>query len=250
MSNSDIEKKFSCPNCKYIAQVAGKEYYEIDGDIIMGTRKCVDCNRLFDRPISEIISEKEKSLQYKEFEKSNPPTINKVDKFWGRYLEFLPTIKGTKNAKEIKCIWCGSLKNEIWNKEKPTCPKCNSLMIESNKENIHILEAESFLDFKTLINSYPLVILCYLESSCSFCRQVELLIPEIETENRKEFSFIKFEFEFCNNYNLDKKFKIRHLPTFLLFKNGEYLGKFSKVFDKADFIKKLRKRFYKVTNDN
>lgn len=241
-----MEKKIICPKCDYTAQVSGEEYFEVEFYASVGTRKCNNCNRLFDEVVSEVITQGEIDLQHKEYKTSN----NHDDDPFSEYSEFLSTVKATKYRKKVKCFWCGSLKTEEWKKENPICPKCSSLMKESVGEIFSIINATDFPNLKTILNSFPKVVLCYIETSCSPCRHVEILIDEINKENPNEYTFVKFNYSFDSENNLGMKYRIKFLPTFLIFKEGKFVGKFSSFTSKQNFIYQLDKRFNKKEKNN
>ena len=243
MSNSNTEKRFTCQNCSYSTQVAGKRYYEIEWQFHIETRKCKSCNRLFDNIVTKTVTENEISEQRVDYNKRHKQVLNEsITDEIDDYLSFLSTIRG-HNKKIVNCRWCGSNKNEVWDKRNPECPVCSGKMKMTQGKIKHALKAELFPSFKEIINSAPKVIAFLTEPTCGICRNIQLVIAEIENEYPDEFRFVELEYEYAVDNGLTSKYNLRYFPTFLHFKNGKYIGKFSSVDSKPDFLTKARKRF-------
>jgi len=245
MSNSKTEQKFTCCNCKYTAQVSGKRYYELEWHFHIGTRKCKSCHRLFDNVVTENVTKEEFKAHNAGY--STDFKNGKEESFFdeiNRYGLYLDTIVGI-DKKKVVCRWCGSTKNEVWHKENPTCPKCNAEMSISDGELIQFEKVEQFDGFEEMENSAPHVVAFFTEPSCGICRHMELIIIEIEKEYPNEFKFVEFEYQYAEENNLIHKYKLEFFPTFLIFKEGKFVGKFTNVESKPEMLKKLRKRFIK-----
>jgi thiol-disulfide isomerase/thioredoxin len=245
MSINNIEQQYICPTCNYSAYVSGHEYFDVMCNASIGTLNCKSCNRLFDKEISERITQVEIDEQFLSYNPPKEGEENYQENKMLQYFAFQETIKPTRMKKKVSCCWCGSTKNEAWIKENPVCPKCSSKMEETDKEDINIKNAFDFEDLKALMNSAPKVVLCFLEKSCSPCRHASLLIPEVAAEYSNEYSFIYFDDEYDYAYNLTKKYRIKYLPCFLVFENGKFIGKFSNVETKQQLIHKLKMRYDK-----
>ena len=244
MSDHDVELRFICPSCNYVAQIAGKRYFELGCNFHIETRKCKSCLRLFDNVVTKAATPEEIKAQSAEFSRvyANHKWDNPIDEMIA-HGDSLKQIKGT-DKKNVNCRWCGSSKNEVWHLESPICPKCEHVMNVSEvcaEERVF----EYFDSFKELINSGPKILACLVDSSCGVCRHLKLMLDEIQQDNPDEFRFIEFDSAYADENNLVYKYKLRYLPTLLHFKDGIYVGKFSKVDSKPELLKKIRKRFLK-----
>ena len=245
MSDSNTEQKFTCPNCNYAAQVAGKQYYELEWQFHIGTRVCKSCHRLFDNVVTKNVTQEELDAHTAGYhrEKNNDELDFSVDVIYN-YALFVETIDG-KVKKNVICRWCGSKENEVWSKENPVCPKCNSHMNSTEAKIIQSNKIEQFTDFEEMIHSAPQVVAFFTEPSCGICRHMKLIILEIEKETSNEFKFVEFEYQYAEDNDLMRKYKLEFIPTFLIFKEGKYTGKFTDTESKPDMLKKLRKRVSK-----
>jgi thiol-disulfide isomerase/thioredoxin len=243
MSNLNTEQKFICPNCNYETQVAGRRYYEIEWNFHIETRKCKRCNRLFDNIVTKTVTDDKISAISKEFYEKNEPKQDVTEEI-DEYASLLFNVKGV-DKKNVKCRWCGSVKNEVWKKENPICPKCGEKMKISENKQFSTVSAGEFSTFKDVINSSPKVITYLTEPTCGICRHLQLIIAEIEREFPNEFRFVEFDYEYAEVNKLTSKYKLRFFPTLLTFKNGKYVGQFSNYDSKPDLLKKLGNRFEK-----
>ena len=245
MTSSTKEQMFTCPKCNYVAQVAGKRYYEIEWQFHIETRKCKSCFRLFDNIVTKTLTSEEVAAQSAEFYKvyANHKWNDVLDEIKA-HGEYLKQIKGI-NKVRVNCRWCGSAINEVWSMENPTCPKCGSMMDVSEGMYYEDRMFEYYASFNELINSSPKIVVCLLDAECGICRHVRLMMNEILQENPEEFRFLEFDSNYTVENNLHTKYKLKYLPTFLHFKDGRFVGKFSNVDSKPDLLKKIRKRFNK-----
>ena len=109
----DMKKRahtvFKCLFCGYTAQVQGELYIDRGSSSVMQTKVCRYCNILFedsyDVPITSVILYPQESIYLAEL-------INRLDLQQG----------------STGCLNCGNPSNEVWEKEKPVCPKCGKLM--------------------------------------------------------------------------------------------------------------------------
>lgn len=130
--------------------------------------------------------------------------------------------------------------------DHPTCPKCEHEMDISEGINVEDRTFEYYASFNELINSAPKIVACLVDSSCGIYRHLKLMIDEIQQENPDEFRFIEFDSAYVDDNNLVYKYELRYLPTLLHFKDGQFVGKFSKVDSKPALLKNIRKRFDKT----
>jgi len=243
MSSSDIEKRFTCQNCSYSTQVAGKRYYEIEWQFHIETRKCKSCNCLFDNIVTKKVTDDEISAISKEFYAKNKPKQDVTEEI-DEYASLLFNVKGI-DKKNVKCRWCSSVKNEVWKKENPICPKCGEKMVISEIKQFPTVSASEFSTYNDVINSAPKVIAYLTEPTCGICRHLQLIIAEIEREFPNEFRVVEFDYEYAEVNKLTTKYKLRFFPTLLTFKNGKYVGQFTNYDSKPDLLKKLGKKFEK-----
>ena len=243
MSNPNSEKIFSCQNCNYSAQVAGKRYYEIEWNFHVETRKCKSCNRLFDNIVTKTVTTDEISSISAEYYSTNESKQNFTDEI-KEYASFLSNNKGV-DKKNVKCRWCGSVKNEVWKKENSICPKCGEKMKTSKDKLLSTITASDFSTFKDVVSSAPKVIAYLTEPTCSICRHLQQIIAEIEKEFPNEYKFVQFDYDYALQQRITSKFKLRFFPALLTFKNGKYVGQFTNYDSKPDLLMKLGKRFEK-----
>lgn len=248
MSDSNMELKFTCSKCNYVAQVAGKRYYEIEWQFHIETRKCINCNRLFDNIVTKTVTADEIAVQSAEHYSNNKSETEKdIADSIDDYISFLSTIKG-HDKKIVECRWCCSHQNKVWNKNNPECPKCGEKMRVSKEKPVKAIKSEDFPGFKEMINAEPQVVAFFTEPTCGICRHIQLIIAEIEKEYPDEFHFVEFDYVYAEKNELISKYKLKYFPTFLHFKNGQYIGRFSNVDSKPEFLAKIRKKFDKSQN--
>ncbi len=231
----------TCTNCNYTAQVVRERYFEKSCRQDIDKRKCNHCNRLF----LAVVTEKATRAELPDNEESAKMFAEDKDKYWAlvsAYMNWENLIPGAEIEK-IKCLWCGSLKNEKLESKKSICPKCGGKLKRSKADKNEMTKVSDFTSFVEMINSSPQVVACLLDNWCVPCRILRPVIDEINTENPNEFRFIEFEIDYAEKNDLVHKYKLKNFPTFLLFKNGEYIGKISNVDTKPEMLKKMRKKF-------
>ena len=243
MSSSTTEKKYHCPHCHYSAIVAGKRYYEAELQLYMETRKCKSCNRLFDNVVTKKATEEARKVQIDKFntdypENSNQPFGESLSIF-GDYLAQVEC----EEKKQVNCTWCGSRKSVKWSANNPTCPKCSSLMQIDNYEYVIDKSTDEFVDFSEMINSAPKVVLCFVFPECAFCRQTRNIVTEILNEKPNEFRYIEISVDYAEMNDLIFKYKLKLVPTFLLYKNGKFIAKFQKIISKVNLERKIIEKF-------
>ena len=243
MSSPTTENKYVCPHCFYSAIVAGKRYFEPELDLYLGTRECKSCNRLFDSEVTLKATDEARKVQIEKFnadypENSNDP-FGKSFSYFGDYLARVEC----EEKKQVSCTWCGSRKSEKWSGDNPICPKCNSEMQINNYEYSVYKSSDEFSGFSEMINSAPKVVLCLVFPECAFCRQTRNMVAEVLHEKPNEFRFIEISVDYAEMNDLIFKYKLNHVPTFLLYKNGKFIGKFRKIISKVDLEHKIIKKF-------
>ena len=235
--------KFTCNICNYTTQVVRERYFEKSCKQDIDNRKCTHCNRLF----LAAVTEKAIRTELPNNEESARMFAEDKDKYMSlvsSYMNWENPIPGAELEK-IKCLWCGSLKNEKWESKKSICPKCGGKLKRSKANKNEMAKVSDFTSFEEMIKSSLQVVACLFDNWCVPCNILRPVIDEINMENPNEFRFIEFDIDYAERNDLVHKYELKHFPTFLLFKNGEYKGKFSNVDTKPEMLKKMRNRFEK-----
>jgi len=231
---------FTCTSCNYTAQVVRERYFEKSCKQDIDNRKCMGCNRLF----LAAVTEKAIRLELPDNEESARMFAEDKDKYMSlvsSYMNWENRISGAELEK-IKCLWCGSLKNEKWESKKSICPKCGGKLKRTKAQKNVMPKVSDFTSFEEMIKYSPQVVACFFDDWCVPCNILRPVIAEINTENPNEFQFIEFDIDYAERNDLVHKYKLKHFPTFLLFKEGEYKGKFSNVDTKPEMLMKMRKK--------
>jgi thiol-disulfide isomerase/thioredoxin len=243
MSTTTTEQKYVCPHCHYSTIVAGKRYYEAELELYLETRKCKSCKCLFDTVVTKKVTDEARKIQLDKFNKDYPENIqipfSETLEAYGQHMANVVCLE----RKKITCTKCGSDKNEKWSEHIPVCPKCNNDMYVGDYKFKEDKSCSEFLNFSELINSAPKVVLCFVFPECCFCRHARNMVAEILSEKPFEFRFIEISVEFAEMNDLIYKYKLKAVPTFLLFHNGKFAGKFRKILSKVDLEVKILKRY-------
>ena len=233
--------QYTCTNCDYTVQLVRERYFEKSCKQEIDNRKCMRCNRLF----LATVTEKAIRVELPDNEESARMFAEDKDKYMSlvsSYMNWENPIPGAELEK-IKCLWCGSLKNEKWVSKKSICPKCGGKLKRSKADKNEMAKVSDFTSFEEIINSSPQVVASFFDDWCVACSILQPVIAEINAENPNEFQFIEFDIDYAERNDLVHKYKLKHFPTFLLFKEGEYRGKFSNVDSKPEMLKKMRNKF-------
>jgi len=91
--------------------------------------------------------------------------------------------------------------------------------------------------FKEIINGDTPVLVDFYATWCGPCQTVAPIIDSIKNEYGKKLRVLKIDVD--KNNAASAKYKVRGVPTFLLFKNGEIIWRSSGVHSKADFKKQI-----------
>lgn len=244
MSKNPIHQ-CACTNCNYTAQVVHERYFESSCQQEISTRKCNHCHRLSIAAVTKK-ARFTKHPSKEEFQVIYNANRDKyLNDFESSYAFYIP-LTVCEELKQVKCLWCGSTRTEEWNIKQPDCPKCGSRMQESTKEALNIKAIKDYESFDDMIQSAKKVIVCLMSDLCLPCEIIQPVIIEINDEFPNKFLFVKLDADYAEKNDLIYKYKIKYFPTFLLFENGKYKGKFSNVNSKPEMLKKMRKKQRKL----
>lgn len=91
--------------------------------------------------------------------------------------------------------------------------------------------------FKSIIQSEKPVLVDFHATWCGPCQTVAPIIDEIKSYYGDELRILKVDVD--KNQGAAQKYKVRGVPTFLLFKKGEIVWRSSGVHSRADFMKQI-----------
>lgn len=95
--------------------------------------------------------------------------------------------------------------------------------------------------YQGMLSSKEVVLVDFGAVWCAPCRKMEPVIQEIETENTSKLAVVKIDAG--SQDELVKRYKIEQLPTFIIYKNGKEVTRFSGLTDKATLEEVLKKLF-------
>lgn len=249
MSSPTTEQKYKCQYCHYSAIVAGKRFFESELDLYLETRKCNNCNRLFDNEVTLKATEEARKVQIEKFKNDFPESdkdpFGDSLTYFGEYLAQVEC----EEKKEVSCTWCGSHDNEKWEGLNPLCPKCNREMQVEEYKYIIDKSTDEFSDFSEMINSAPNIILCLVFPECVFCRQTRNIVADILLDNPNYFRYIEISLDYAEMNDLIFKYNLNEVPTFLLYKNGKFEGRIVDVISKVDLQYKIDEILNKRNED-
>lgn len=103
MTSITKKQMFTYPNCNYMAQVAGKRYFELGCNFHIETRECKSCLRLFDNVVTKAATPEEMKAQSAEFSKiyANRTWKNVMNEITS-HAQFLKQVK-CKKKKKVNC---------------------------------------------------------------------------------------------------------------------------------------------------
>ena len=115
-----IEKRhYTCTKCGYKVQVYGEMYFDYGCHNFIATFSCKRCNILFEGIIS----------QRKWLRNGKPDNVNEISLKSLR--ENIQLTFDLAKREDIMCLNCGTIDNNVWNKNSGACPKCGGEMIYS-----------------------------------------------------------------------------------------------------------------------
>lgn len=106
-------------------------------------------------------------------------------------------------------------------------------MLLKNTKN----QNQTMSSFNEIINGDTPVLVDFHATWCGPCQTVAPIIDGIKNEYGKRLRVLKIDVD--KNNAASAKYKVRGVPTFLLFKNGEIVWRSSGVHSKSDFKKQI-----------
>jgi thioredoxin 1 len=82
--------------------------------------------------------------------------------------------------------------------------------------------------FETLINSEKPVLIDFFATWCGPCQNMIPILDKLKTVKKSSVTIIKIDVD--KNQALAKRFKIKGVPTFMIFKSGKMLWRESGTF--------------------
>lgn len=92
--------------------------------------------------------------------------------------------------------------------------------------------------FNSIINSSQLVLIDFFAEWCGPCKILAPILKEVKQELSKDIRIIKIDID--KNLPLATKYKVRGVPTMMLFKKGKLLWRQSGVLQKNDILAVIR----------
>ncbi len=92
--------------------------------------------------------------------------------------------------------------------------------------------------FNEIINSDTPTLVDFTASWCGPCKAMVPVLDQVKNEMGKEVRIIKIDVD--QNPKVADKFKIRGVPTFILFKKGELIWRQSGGMDTKTMISKIK----------
>ncbi len=90
-------------------------------------------------------------------------------------------------------------------------------------------------DFTTIINSPRPVLVDFFATWCGPCQMLAPILKEVKDELGDTVSIIKIDVD--KNQQLATQFRVRGVPTLMLFQNGKQLWRQSGVLSRQEIIK-------------
>ena len=92
--------------------------------------------------------------------------------------------------------------------------------------------------FHELINKNKPVLIDFYAEWCGPCKLMSPVLREVKDELGEAVSVIKIDVD--RNREISRKFSIKGVPTFMIFKNGRQIWRQSGIVSKEELISKLR----------
>jgi len=91
--------------------------------------------------------------------------------------------------------------------------------------------------FENIINSDKPVLIDFFATWCGPCKTLGPILKEVKDTLGERISIIKIDVD--KNQELASKYKVRGVPTMILYQSGKQLWRQSGVLSKADIIKTI-----------
>mgnify|MGYP001815872199 CR=1 FL=1 len=92
--------------------------------------------------------------------------------------------------------------------------------------------------FKKIIDSKTPVLVDFFAEWCGPCKMLAPILEQVKHELGEGVKVIKIDVD--KNQRLANKYKVRGVPTMLLFKDGKQVWRQSGVLQKNDIIKEIK----------
>ena len=94
--------------------------------------------------------------------------------------------------------------------------------------------------FKTRVLNAKLPVVLEFEADwCPFCRQMKPIVESVALEHRKTFIIGKLDID--ENLQTTEAYKVKGIPTYVVFRNGAEVGRFVGAMPKEHFIQQILK---------
>jgi thioredoxin 1 len=92
--------------------------------------------------------------------------------------------------------------------------------------------------FKEIINSEKPTLLDFHATWCGPCKTLAPILEDVKKELKGDIRILKIDVD--KNQQVAARYKIRGVPTMILFKNGEIVWRESGVMDRNTLISKIK----------
>ncbi len=94
-------------------------------------------------------------------------------------------------------------------------------------------------DFSEIIKGETPVLVDFYATWCGPCQTMSPIVDDVKNEFKDNLRILKVDVD--KNIPASAKYKVRGVPTFLLFKKGEIIWRGSGVYSRADLRKIIEK---------
>ena len=107
-------------------------------------------------------------------------------------------------------------------------------LIDADGKPVEITDAT----FKTMVlEAKSPVVLEFEADWCPFCRQMKPIVESVALEHRNTFIIGKLDID--ENRQTTEKYKVKGIPTYVVFRNGAEVSRFAGAMPKAVFVQKI-----------